>query len=224
MGSSYLIAKAVIDAVDRLYVLRKGQSVEPTLASLIPVDSEDQRAFNLAPRDPVEGTLEKWMGWWHLYRSSYRLQAALFGTSTRQFLYLHKGELARALVGTLRADPLEQSDSSVRVPIELSVPRPSALGARGDAANLNPLMWRFGALVRDHRKRALFLHVDGYSDQMSMSDIEAFNGEFAPNVEIAVLHLPRSLTFDGMHLTATGSIELARVLFEHERVRDRRGP
>jgi hypothetical protein len=219
MGSSYLISRAVIDSIDRLYVLRSGEAADPLLPSLIPVDADDLRAFKLGPPDRAEQALERSLGWWHLYRSSYRLQAALFGSSTRQYLYVHKGELVRKVVASVRAQAgpasaITPQTTAIELDRPLAGERPAP-----DSRSLEakyPLMWRFGQLVRDHGKRAVFLHIDGYSNAMATADIAAFNRVFGPNVEIVVLRIPRSLTFDGVHLTAAGSRALA-VLLRRER-------
>jgi hypothetical protein len=217
-GSSYLIARAVIDSVDRVYVLLKGDAADPMLPSLIPIEPEDLRSFNLPHPDRVEQRLERSLGWWHLYRSSYRLQAALFGSSTRQYIYLHKGELARSAIARVKAASLQETASNVA--IELSSPM-----AAGDVSpdvirtleHRYGLVWRLGSLARDHAKRAVLLHIDGYSPTMSADDIAAFNRVFAPRAETVVLRIPSPLTFDGLHLTSDGSRALSEVLLRHER-------
>jgi hypothetical protein len=225
MGSSYLISRAVIDSVDRLYVLRKGEAADPILPSLIPVSADDVLTFNLLPVDRVERALERAIGWWHLYRSAYRLQASMFGTSTRQFVYLHKGDLARAVLRPLIAaqNDAKQAPGVEGAQIELSYPafagRPLPDEERS-VEEKDPLMWRFATLARDHGKRLTLLQFDGYSAPMAVDDIATFNAAFSPSAEILVLRVPRSLTFDGMHLTATGSAALAAVLARHERSRN----
>jgi hypothetical protein len=216
-GSSYLVAKAVVDSVDRLYVLLKGSTANPMLPSLIPIAAEDVRAFNLTPPDRVESALERGMGWWHLYRSSYRLQSALFGSSTRQYIYLHKGELTRSAIATVqkRESPPVQSGKS----IDLDAPQDAnpAPDVEKRFARQFSLAWRLGMLARDHGKRLTLMHIAGYSGDMAADDIAAFNRLFDPYATIAVLRIPPALSFDGVHLTAEGSEALAEALVRYER-------
>ena len=100
MGSALLIAKASIDAADSFFVLSHTDSTaNPRLPLLIPVSEDDRRRFSLTAPDALEQWLSTGANHWRLYRDSYRLQAAFFGTATRQYLYLNKGRLARAVVG-----------------------------------------------------------------------------------------------------------------------------
>jgi hypothetical protein len=176
------------------------------------------RSFNLPPPDRVELALERSIGWWHLYRSSYRLQAALFGSSTRQYIYLHKGELARLAVAGAATASLQERASNAAIelnaPVATGTVSPDAVRSfeRSDG-----LPWRFGSLAREHGKRAVLLHFDGYSPTMAAGEIAAFNRVFAPRAEIVVLRIPPAMTFDGLHLTADGSKALADALLRHER-------
>jgi hypothetical protein len=215
MGSSYLIAKAMIDSVDRLYVLRRGTSADPMMPKLLRVSAEDARTFNVPGADRLEQTLERWMSWWRLYHYSYRLQAALWGSSTRQYIYLHKGELARSLVARVRAQ--ERKADTPAAAMEIVRPMAPDSGSDIQMRGLEirqPLMWTFASLARDHRKRTTFLHIDGYSESMDPEDVAVFNRVFAPFADIAVVRIPVELTFDRLHLTAPGSKALAEALRE----------
>jgi hypothetical protein len=223
MGSSYLIARAVIGSVDRLYVLQSGAAADPILPSLIPIDAEDLRFFKLPQPDRIERAFERSLDWWHLYRSTYRLQAALFGSSTRQYVYLHKRELASAAFARLHAgSPSGSSNAEENATIEILRPAgapPSSETGRSFQERY-PLMWRFGELARTHGKRTVFLRIEGYAEAMLPEAIAAFNQRFGPGVEILVLRIPGSLRFDGLHLTAEGSAALAATLVRHERAQD----
>jgi hypothetical protein len=212
-GSSYLIAKAVIDSVDRLYVLRRGASADPMLSKLLPVSPEDARAFNIPRADLVEQTLQRGMSWWRLYHYSYRLQAALWGSSTRQYIYLHKGEIARSLIARVRAQALAPLVSAPT--IEITTPVAAWSPSRTEIRHLEvtqSLMWKFGSLSRDRGKRTTFLHIDGYSERIPLNDLAVFNRVFAPFAEIVVVRIPGALTFDRLHLTEAGSKSLAEAL------------
>ena len=97
-GDSYLVGKAGIDSVDTLYVqLTRHGHARPILGTLIPIDDADARRFALDRTDPMEVKLRSLLGRvWRLYAVNDRLQAAFFGTSARQYLYLHKRELLLA--------------------------------------------------------------------------------------------------------------------------------
>jgi lysophospholipase L1-like esterase len=49
-----------------------------------------------------------------------------------------------------------------------------------------------------------------------------FNRVFAPYARVLVIHIPKELTFDGMHMTSAGAAELARALWNARPEGDRR--
>lgn len=216
-GNSLMIARAIIESIDRLYVLRVLDRADPRLPSLIPIDEADLRQFDLPRPDRVEPALERGMRWWHLYHYAYRLQMAAFGTSTRQYIYLHKGELARGLLARVRAAqpaaPLAVESITITRPL---TPGPVPPGVQAALARDQWLVWRFGELARDHGKRLVLLHIARYSAAMSEEEMAAFNRVFAPHAEIVMLRIPRTLTYDGQHLTDDGSRALAKALHDHE--------
>ena len=216
-GNSFLIARALIDSIDRLYVLRVHDRADARLPSLIPIDDSDLRQFALARPDTIERTLQRRMGWWRLYYYTYRLQMAALGTSTRQYIYLHKGELARGLVARIRAAgvpaPLGPGAITITRPVH---PGPVPPGVQQAVARNQWLVWRFGELARDHGKRLVLLHIARYSDAMSEEEMGVFNRSFAPHAEIVMLRIPRELTHDGQHLSDEGSRALAMALHDHE--------
>lgn len=215
-GSSYLVAKAAIDAVDLVYVLRHGAgSAHPMLAKLVPVDDGDRARFGLSAPDPTERALARVANHWRLYRDAYRLQAALFGTSTRQYLYLNKGAFARTLVARLRAGQQEPvaAGAGVRIDVPVSERAPEARREAQLRAE-SPDLWRFGDLFASRRRHVVLLHIPNYSEPLTDDAIGAFNRVHAPYARVLVLHIPAPLTFDGQHLTSAGAASVARALWE----------
>jgi hypothetical protein len=76
-GSAYLITKNIIDAVDTIYLFHVGGTAHPMLPQLVTVGPGDVARFTLTPPDDVEVRLGGLLGFWHLYRDAYRLQAAV---------------------------------------------------------------------------------------------------------------------------------------------------
>jgi hypothetical protein len=217
LGTSYLIAKDIFDSVDVLFAQVVGTHANERLGSLIPIDAADARRFGLQLPEPVEHRLEQWAGKvWRLYGSSDRIQAALFGTSTRQYLYLHKRDIALALLrrggseGTaVLPEPAERpSIIAPRAPSAAPVDRETLLDA-------DRIMFDLADLARAHKKRVVFLHFH-YTEQPPLEDIARFNAAYAPYAERIVVMVPPPLTFDGQHLTAHGCRLVAAVLAQHE--------
>lgn len=205
LGSYYLIAKVIIDSVDAVYVMRGTPAANPLLPLIIPIDpTMDAPAFQLQPPDVVETRLRSLAGVWRLYRESYRLQTAVFGTATRQFLHL----LARPAA----AVPHASIDGAVLVARSRAVPAP--VGARRDQLRRqDETLWQLAELVFGRRKRAVILQIgQPTAGQLGEQEIAEFNGAFAPYVEIVTLTIPRPLTFDGIHVTALGARRLVEVL------------
>jgi hypothetical protein len=218
LGSSYLIAKAIGDAVDCLFVLdRPQETAHDLLPSLIPVEEGDLRAFALAPPDRVERRLEAVAGVWRLFASRYRLQSALLSTSTRQYLYLHKRDIARRLLAPIHSSPARPpaawrpSHEGVRLRVPRSAASPDAEGRRR-LRERHQLLCRLADLARTHRKRTVFLRVDRVSYDLSDAEVADFNATFAPFGEVVILQVPPSLTYDGMHLTPQGAEAVATAL------------
>jgi len=218
-GSSFLIAKATIDSVDLAYVLRgspdRAPYVQPLLPKLIPVDDGDLARFQLTGPDGAEQRLSGLANHWRLYRDAYRLQAAIFGASTRQYVYLNKGVLARGLIARVRA---EQGDGAaslpavrIDVPISDTMPDESRLRRLREASGE---LWRFGELSLSRRKHVVLLQVAGHSEPLTGEVAADFNRVFAPYARVLVVQVPPQLTFDGMHLTSAGAAQVARALWD----------
>jgi hypothetical protein len=214
-GSSFLVAKAAIDAVDLVYVLDHVESrADPILPRLIPVDEADRTRFHLAGPSRTEARLSWVVNHWRLYRDAYRLQAALFGTSTQEYLHRNKGTLARSLIARLHATERGRVSSDETIAIEAPasdvMPEPAR---HAELRRQHPELWAFGDLFAARRKPVELLHIPGYSDALPRDAIADFNRVFAPYGRILILHIPPALTFDGAHLTRAGAAQLARALW-----------
>jgi hypothetical protein len=214
IGSSYLIAKAMIDSVNTFVVLgRDASHVHPLLPRLIPIDAGDRRKY------AIENVDRSWLAGvashWRLYRDTYRLQAAMFGTSTRQLLYLNKGRIVRDAIREIRG---EARPVDVPVPASETVPPvrmwvPSTPAGSTPPVVHHPIVTDFGELFRAAGKRVILLQVRGYSEYVSEAEAAAFNGWYGPNAVIVIVDVPAEATFDGMHFTREGATAVARELY-----------
>ena len=204
-GDSDLVGKAVIDSVDTLYVqLTLRSRARPILGTLIPVDDDDVRRFALDRTDPIEATLRSLLGRvWRLYAVNDRLQAAFFGTSARQYLYLHKRELLLAALGRAPRKAPETPRSAIAV----------SLSARRDGAPLPSAMLDLAEVAKSHRKRLVILD---FQRRVAAAD---FNAAYAPYAEIVTIDVPPALRFDKQHLTPAGANAVAAALVAHDRER-----
>ncbi len=221
LGSSYLITKAIADSVHTVFVLVGGVSANPTLPRLIPIDDEDVRLFGLRSPDRVEQRLAALAGTWQLYALTYRLQAALLGTSTRQYVYLHKGELARRAIAPIYTPPAPPPLVWPRTTdrVQLRAPRaatPPGEAGRAALQRARALLWKFGELAASHRKRVVLIQIESASQDLDEAQIADFNAIFAPYAEVVLMSIPASLKYDGQHLTIQGSEEAAAALGRHE--------
>lgn len=214
-GSLYLIAKATVDTVDEIYMLRVPRhtpDVHPLLPDLIPVAADDLARFHLPGADGAERRLSRLANRWRLYRDAYRLQAAMFGSSTRQYLYLHKGALVRGLIARVRAAPAPVPDAAVTIetPMAADMPDlPRQLWLRQES----PDLWQTADVFVNRRTRIRFLQVEGHSPDVTAGGIADFNRVYAPYARVLVVHVPSALMFDSTHLTEDGSDVLARALW-----------
>lgn len=219
--ASYLVVRDVIDSVDGLFVMLHGKGVPRNLASLVPVEESDLREFHLTPPDVVERRLESMLGFWHLYSKNDRLQAALFGTSTRQYLYLHKRDIVRGLLSPLVPRPQERAASPPpsQERVVLRAPRSAAasperlLAFRREYSSV----FRMAELAINHRKRIVFLCPNRTRLDVSEQHVADFNAAFAPYAEVVLVTVPDTLTLDRLHFTAEGSRQIAEALVRHER-------
>jgi hypothetical protein len=226
-GSAFLITKAIIDSIDVVYLFHVDGPPHPTLARLIPVSIEDTRRFGLTSMDPLEQSLEELLGVWKLYRYSYRLQAALFGTSTRVYLYLNKRQIAggvwKGLLEQPTPDgPVEPAPISgrgkqheVQIDSRVSRDRPSEDRVRALAAQY-PFLWEYARMIQAHGKVGVIVEIAGYVSAVEAvedSDRADVNAHFYPHVLFAKLHVPPQLQTDGMHFSPIGARAVAKSLF-----------
>jgi hypothetical protein len=217
LGTGDLIGKAILGQVDRLYVQVIGKSAHPMMSSLLDVDEADARAYGLVLPSPLEKRLETLLTRvWRLWGARYRLQAAFFGTSTRQYLYLHKQEFVRRLLGRYRAtppNPLPEAppDIRLRAPRAAVPPLPAELASRHEKPLLN-----LADRARASRKPTTFIEFEYRDHRSNDRHVAAFNAAYAPYAEIVIITLPREVTTDGQHLTAEGALGVARALTAHE--------
>jgi hypothetical protein len=216
IGSSYLIAKDVIDSVDELYVQASGEEANPMLPSLIPVSNADLRRFGLAAPSRAEARLQAWLGRvWQLYRLNDRMQTALFGTSTRLYLYLHKRDIALALLAPVYHPPVVPPvPRPARGVVSLRAPRvPGVVLA---ATKTQQIRNDLARLAQSRRKRIVFVEFEHGDVRANDADVATFNAAFAPYAECVVITIPPEATFDGMHVYAPGAAQVAEVLARHE--------
>lgn len=216
--NAYLIAKSILDSVDLFYLGDVGGPVNPALAGLVPVDDRDMERFRLPRPDRVEAALERSVGFWRLYSQSYRLQSALFGTSTRLYLYLHKGDLVRRLRGVpapnLTPAAIPDADRAAGR-ITVDDPRAPAMPSDERGIELNhryQMLWDFAHMVAGRHKRAVLIEFAGHSTAISPADRADLNALFSPYVNFVKLTVPRDLTVDEVHLSPLGCAAVAQVL------------
>jgi hypothetical protein len=224
-GSAYLIAKASRAAVNHIYILTRTTAlVSPTLARRIPVDPDDAQRFGLPAPTGLERSVAAVTNRWGLYRDAYRMQAALFGTSSRQFLYLNKGAAMRGIVAAVRAaeTPPPQSIEEVeaRTPVASSMPTPERLEALRLSSPL--ILRQLADVFRAGPASVVVLQVPGFADWLpDTTSVADFNRAYGPHLRIVMLDIPRRhLEYDGMHLTAAGAATTARALWRERQANE----
>lgn len=213
LGTGYLVGKDILGDVDVLYVQVIGDKANPILPSLIPIDDADLARFHLAPPDRVEQRLQSWLGRvWQMYRLNYRAQAALFGTSARVYLYMHKRDIARlAHVRTL------QPESFAPASEHISLRAPRAPGVVPAATEGQRMMVDLATLARGRGKRVVFIDFEWDGGAADDAGVGAFNAAFAPSAETVIVHLPKSITIDGEHPIPAAAAQIAEALANYER-------
>lgn len=212
LGTGYLVGKDILDDVDVLYVQVVGESANALLPSLIPIDDADLARFHLAPPERVESRLQSALGRvWNLYRFNYRMQAALFGTSTRVWLYMHKRDAAR-LVHAPTLQPASFAPASGQVTLRA----PRAAGVVPAATEGQRLRIDLARLARARGKRVVFVEFEWDGSAVGDADVGAFNAAFAPFAETVIVHVPRTITIDGQHPVPAGAAQIAETLARHE--------
>ena len=186
----------------------------------------DVERFTLTPPDAVEGRLEELLGFWRLYRDAYRLQAALFGTSTRQYVYRHKasipGAIWRAASGRAMGDggvPAPAPERGALVDVvavraDMASAPVTETRRRGLAAAY-PLLWDYAELIRAHGKHAVVVEIESSSSSVLRPDRADLNRVFHPHVSFVALSIPPAFRFDPLHLSAPGARAVAQALRRH---------
>ena len=217
-GSAYLMLKTIIGSIDMVYLEIGGQAVNPGLARLIPVADVDVQRFGLETPDRVEECLEQLAGFWRLYRDSYRLQAALFGTSTRNYLYANKSALlwwrdtpSPDMNGAAGLAPIRPSTSKLAVAHPVALADPT--GERRQAvARAEPWLWEYASFIRASAKRAIFYAVVSPRDADQRRDWADLNRIFRGSVVFVRVGVPDDMKIDPTHLSAAGSHAVAELL------------
>ena len=231
-GSAYVVTKQIVDAVDTIYLFHYGAGAHPMLPKLVRVEPRDLERFTLPSPDPVEGRLEHLVGlWWRLYRDAYRLQAALFGTSTRQYVYRHKGSIPGAIWRVVSGRAVDGEGPPVpepAVPADVVAvhtdvaPAPVTEARRRELAAAHPLLWDYAELIRAHDKHAIVVEIDRSSSpvldvapSVLPSARADLNRVFQPHVSFVTVAIPPALMIDRRHLSAAGARAVARALRDH---------
>ncbi len=212
MGDALLVGKSIIDSVDRLYVqvIPRHDGARPVLGKLLPVSGDDANRYHLE-FDPLEARWRSMLARvWRLYAFNDRLQAAWFGTSTRQFLYLHKRELfSRHVVAP---------ETPHRI-TPVTILAPCRAGASVDPRVISRAMVELAEIAVAHKRHVVFVHFQHPRDILHEQIIASFNARFSPYAELVSVQAPRALYFDGLHLTPDGAASVAAALAAHERLR-----
>jgi hypothetical protein len=168
------------------------------LPRLIPIDDEDLAQYHLMPPNRAERMLSTPASQWRLYRDAYRLQAAMFGSSTRQYIYLNKGAFARALIARVRAEQAPGARGAASITIETPVSAAAPDAAReAELRRERPELWQFGDLYRSRRKPVVLLQMEGHSKPLLYAAMGDFNRVYAPYARVIFVRVPRQLTVDG---------------------------
>lgn len=223
-ASMYLVSKAVVEATDVFYVIHRKGDADPLLSQVMRIDSQDAARFGLDASASPEGAFARWHDPWRLRRYSYRLQGAWFGTSTRQHVYLHKGEWIRRLLGHGRGE-------EGQVPPLASLPRERAVwnapvvhrivseDERRRLARRYPLTWDYAALLLRHRKHGVYIETSMERALADDGDRALMNAVFQPYVIFARVDVPDSwLLPDRTHFSPEGCRGMAELLVERTAV------
>jgi hypothetical protein len=172
------------------------------------------RRFGVDPPDRLEQWLQRRLGAWRLYGESYRLQAALFGTSTRNYLYTHKA----VLWGGSASDAsemrfAENPPSSGRLSVSHRLAPPDQVLDEGALAQAEPWLWEVATSIRSRGKRAVFWRIvnDGRGAPAHWAGL---NRVFRGSAVFVTVAVPPEMMIDRLHLSARGSAQLADVLHQ----------
>jgi hypothetical protein len=182
----------------------------------MPIDDADLLRFDLPAPNRTEQRLQSALGRvWNLYRLNYRMQAGLFGTSTRVHLYMHKRDFAHLFrVRLLQPESLRPAGAA-----GISVRAPRKAGPMPAANETKRIMIELAKLARARGKRVVFLMFELDGSPPRDAAVGAFNAAFAPYAETAIVHLPSADTIDGQHPNPAAAARIAELLAQYERGR-----
>jgi len=223
-GSIYLTTKAIIGSVDVICMFHNGSNTLPLLANAVTVSSEDASRFGLPLRDPIEQSMEEFLGVWKLYRYSYRLQASLLGSSARRFVFRRLKDITLRIASNGRgmevATPhetgasLSENSSGVWIEIGQSPVLPSVDRVH-ELKEKHSLLWDYAQLIKDRQKQGLIVEIHGYESPLESTDRSDLNAYFSPNVTFMKLHVHRDLLQeDALHFSHRGARAVAHAIFE----------
>src|SRR5690606_20644399 len=110
-------------------------------------------------------------------------------TSTRVYLYLHKADIARALLAALRGSSASEQAGGEPATVAqgFTLKAPVASAAPGEdrlrvLARRHRLLWDYANVVRDHRKRAVFVQRPNQPGELTDDERADLNAHFQPHV------------------------------------------
>ena len=92
------------------------------------------------------------------------------------------------------------------------------------ATETQRIMIDLATLARGRGKRVVFIEFEWDGGAADDAGVGAFNAAFAPSAEIAIVHLPKSITIDGEHPVPAAAAQIAEALANHERASHVSGP
>lgn len=222
-SSAYLISKPLVHSVDTFVLFFHDDIWEekayPLLPKLIEVSPEDASRFQLKLPSKFEKIFGRFNRLWRLNYYSYRLQAAWFGTSTRQFVYLQMKRLLgreprpRHLM-VAEPPPASQQLAGWDAPL---IPGPVSEVQVERFAARYPLLWDYGQLLVRNKRKGLFIEFS-HEEVVSDEDRGVFNVYFHPYVLLVKMSVPAEwFMADRSHLTAEGARGVAWTLVKRAR-------
>lgn len=214
-GGQFLIAKSLGPSIDTVYAQVTLSGANPMLGRILPVNAEEIATFQLEEPDRLERRLtEAFSRLSRLHALNHRLQAALFGTSTRQSIYLNQKTFLQRMRGTSKGTGGPVSTTSGGITWRLPKPSvsPDPKGDEGYAKRLLPM----ANLARTRKQRVVLLEFELPGRPLADGPRAAFNRAHAPYAQIVILTAPQSLLLDPYHLSPDGAAAAAAAITEFE--------
>lgn len=220
--SSYLLATRIVDAIDVAFLIPADWPPQALLPRVLDLSDEETRRWGYpsSDRSALDRLVNGLLGRWHLYRDAYRLQTGLWGTSTKQFIYVNKSQAIAAALGRYRtpreAARLRDADSEYLRTWDVP-PLIAESAARSDEVMdalrfRQPALVAFAELFVSRRKPAYVIEISDRHVVLDARERAAMNERFAPYVRFVLLAPPRRLIFDGLHFTPEGTATVATML------------